>query len=41
MLDLESYNEILDIVRELIEDQEKLLDETKEERKKRVLDLFQ
>lgn len=41
MLDLESYNEILDIVRELIEDQDKLLDETKEERKKRVLDLFQ
>ena len=41
MLDLESYNEILDIVRELIEDQEKLLDETKAERKKRVLDLFQ
>ena len=41
MLDLESYNEILDIVRELIEDQEKLLEETKSERKKRVLDLFQ
>ncbi len=41
MLDLESYNEILDIVRELIDDQEKLLDDTKGERKKRVLDLFE
>ena len=41
MLDLESYNEILDMVRELIEDQENLLEETKDERKKRVLDLFQ
>jgi hypothetical protein len=40
MLDLESYNEILDILRELIEDQEKLLDDTKSERKKGVLDLF-
>ncbi|TWU60790.1 hypothetical protein Poly51_10710 [Rubripirellula tenax] len=41
MLDLESYNEILDIVRELIDDQGKLLDDTKSERKKRVLDLFE
>jgi hypothetical protein len=40
MLDLESYNEILDMVRELIDDQQRLLEETKEERKKRVLDLF-
>ncbi|QDT06452.1 hypothetical protein K227x_48620 [Rubripirellula lacrimiformis] len=40
MLDLESYNEILDIVRELIDDQGKLLDDTKSERKKRVLNLF-
>ena len=40
MLDLESYNEILDMVRELIDDQEDLIDETKEERKKSVLDLF-
>ncbi len=41
MLDLESYNEILDMVRELIDDQKRLLDDTKEERKKRVLDLFE
>ncbi|EMI21088.1 polyketide synthase-like protein [Rhodopirellula maiorica SM1] len=40
MLDLESYNEILDMVRELIDDQNELLDETKAEQKKRVLDLF-
>lgn len=40
MLDLESYNEILDIFRELIDDQEKLLEDTKSERKKGVLDLF-
>ena len=41
MLDLESYNEILDMVRGLIDDQNKLIDDTKRERKKRVLDLFQ
>lgn len=40
MLDLESYNEILDIVRELIEDQEDLTKDTKKVGKKRVLDLF-
>jgi hypothetical protein len=28
------------MVRELIDDQQRLLEETKEERKKRVLDLF-
>jgi hypothetical protein len=41
MLDLESYNEILDMVRELIGDQNDLLEETKVERKKRVLELFE
>ncbi len=41
MLDLESYNEILDMVRDLIGDQKELLDETKNERKKRVLELFE
>ncbi len=40
MLDLESYNEILDMVRDLIGDQQKLLDDTKEERKRKVLELF-
>ena len=40
MLDLESYNEILDLVRGLIEDQNNLTEDTKSERKKKVLDLF-
>ncbi|MFG0288608.1 MAG: polyketide synthase [Rhodopirellula sp. JB044] len=40
MLDLESFNEILDLMRGLIQDQEALLDETEEEQSKRVLDLF-
>ena len=40
MLDLESYNEILDLVRELLSDQQELKDDTIDERKKRVLDLF-
>ena len=41
MLDLESFNEILNMVRELIEDQNGLNDQTKAERKKRVLQLFE
>jgi hypothetical protein len=40
MLDLETYNEVLDLVRQLMNDQTDLTDETKEERKKQVLDLF-
>ncbi|MFK8113389.1 MAG: polyketide synthase [Rubripirellula sp.] len=40
MLDLESYNEILDIVREMIDDQDDLKDDTKKARKKSVQDLF-
>ncbi len=40
MLDLESFNEILDLMRGLIDDQEGLLDETEDEQKNRVLDLF-
>jgi hypothetical protein len=41
MLDLESFNEVLDMVRELIESQDGLIDETKKEQKRRVLDLFE
>jgi len=41
MLDLESFNEILDLVRGLIGDQEELLEETKEEQKKRIKDFFE
>ena len=40
MLDLETYNEVLDLVRQLMDDQSALTDDTKEERKKQVLDLF-
>jgi len=40
MLDLETYNEVLDLVRQLMDDQTELTDATKEERKKQVLDLF-
>ena len=40
MLDLESYNEILDLVRGLIDDQKNLIEDTKSERKQKVLDLF-
>jgi hypothetical protein len=40
MLDLESFNEILDMVRELIESQDGLIEKTKKEQKARVLDLF-
>lgn len=40
MLELESYNEILDMVRELIEDQQGLLDDTIDKRKNRLRNLF-
>jgi hypothetical protein len=40
MLDLESYNELLDLVRGLIQDQQKIKDDTQTERKNRVKDLF-
>ena len=38
MLDLETFNELLDIVRDLLGDQEKLLDRTKAERKRQALE---
>lgn len=41
MLDLESFNELLDIVRDLIEMQDGLIDQAQQEQKARVLDLFQ
>ena len=40
MLDLETYNELIDLVNSLIRDQEALLEQTKKERKKRALDLL-
>lgn len=38
MLDLETFNELLDIVRDLLGDQEKLIDRTKTERKRQALE---
>ncbi len=38
MLDLETYNELLDIVRSLIKDQEELSEKTKQERKRQALE---
>ena len=40
MLDLESYNEILDMVRQLIDNQDQLIEETQQEQKRRVMELF-
>jgi hypothetical protein len=38
MLDLETYNELLDLVRDLISDQEKVTERTKQERKRQALE---
>ncbi len=40
MLDLESYAELVDLIRSMIEDQAKLTDRTREQRKKSALDLL-
>lgn len=40
MLDIESYNEIVDMVRTMLEQQEKILERTKSEQKRKVKDLF-
>lgn len=40
MLDLESYNEVLDLVRGLIDQQGELIEATEEQRKKALQDLF-
>ena len=39
MIDLETYNELLDIVRGLIKEQDDLIDHTKKQKKKQLLDL--
>jgi hypothetical protein len=38
MQDLETYNELLDIVRDLLKDQEKLIERTQQERKRQTLE---
>ena len=40
MLELETYNELIDLIRDLINDQEEIGEKTKDERKKQVLDLL-
>ena len=40
MLELETYNELIELVRDLIGEQDDLLEKTKEERKQQVLDLL-
>ena len=40
MLDLESYNEVLDLIRGTIEQQDKLIEATEEQRKRALQDLF-
>lgn len=41
MLELESYNEVVGLLRGIIEDQEKLNDRTKEQQTERIKDLFE
>ncbi len=41
MLDIESFSEIVDLVRSLLEDQDQILTETEKQQKQRILDLLQ
>ena len=41
MLQIEDYNEVIDMVRGLLEEQEALLDQTRQEQRRRVRDLFE
>jgi hypothetical protein len=41
MLDIETYNEIIEIVRSLIEDQDDVIQETRKQRRKAALDLIE
>ena len=40
MIDIQDFNELIDMVRDLVDEQQKILDSTKKEQKKQVLDLF-
>ena len=40
MLDLQTFNDLLDIVRSLIKDQEQLMIETRKQQKQQVLDFL-
>jgi len=41
MLDMEDYNEVLELVRSLLEDQQKVIEATKAQQSQRVLELFE
>ena len=40
MLDIESFSEIVDLVRSLLDDQEEILSETEKQQKQRLMDLL-
>jgi hypothetical protein len=40
MVDIQDFNEVVDMVRSMIDEQGKIIDRTKTEQKKRVLDMF-
>ena len=40
MLDIESYNEIIDLVRSLLDDQDRLLEQSEKQQKSRIFDLL-
>ncbi len=40
MIDIQDFNEVIDMVRDLLNNQDKVLEKTKQEQKKRVLDLL-
>ena len=40
MIDIQDFNELIDMVRDLVDQQQNLLDQTKQEQKRQVLDLF-
>ncbi len=40
MIDIQDFNEVLDMVRGMIEDQSKVLEKTKQEQKKQILDMI-
>ena len=41
MLELESYNEVVGLLRDIIDDQQKLNDRTKQQQTDRIKDLFE
>jgi sugar diacid utilization regulator len=38
MIDIQDFNEVIDMVREMLEDQNQVLEQTKAEQKKRLLE---